>query len=227
MPDTTLASNARVVAEAWPGISSVSGQSKVRVIAKTGRVSEHVFGNALDIFGSRKGMSSLAAHLNQRKSQLSIRTLCYDGGPGPSYQHCTTPHLNHIHISFDPKCRGTVATSGTADERRNDCEAFQQGGAVTSPIVPGTGGQTREQFFQEVVDTPTAGSTASTGDGFLGIPGAIDRFNESIESGLQTALYVLLGVVILGAGITIAVRGTDAFKAVQGIVTKVATKGAV
>lgn len=215
MPDTTLANNARKVAEAWPGITAVTGQTRVRNIANTSKVSEHVFGNALDIFGSRKGMSSLAAHLNGRRSDLSIRTLCYDGGPGPSYDGCTTPHLDHIHISFVPKCRGNVATTGDADERRNLCEAFQQGGNVT------TGGS---EFKKKKVD---ADAVANTGDGLFGIPGALDRFTESLEITLQTTMYVLLGVVVLGVGVAVAIRGNDTFKTIQKVATKAATKGAI
>ena len=224
MADTTLAANARAVAEAWPGIISVSGQSQVRTIANTNRPSEHVFGNALDIYGSRRAMSTLAAHFNKQKAQLSIRTLCYDGGPGPSYQSCTTKHLGHIHISMGPKCGGTIATTGDATERRNQCEQFQQGGRVTSDSTPDYSSLTPEErsaLFQKTYE-----DAEPAGGGVLGFLGVSNPF-EGWENALQTVLYVALGAGVLGIGVAVAIKGTDAFKTVQGIATKAVTKGAV
>lgn len=206
MADTTITANVRKVAEAWPGITQVNGQSKVRDIAGTDTVSEHVFGNALDIYGSRKAMSTLAAHLNQNKQQLGVRIVCYDGGPGPSYDKCTTEHLDHIHTDMVPNCAGIVSTRGSASERRDDCERHQQGGNVNRP-------------------DDDKDDTKEGGDGFLGIPGAIDRFTESIEDTLTGALFVAVGIGIVGAGVVLAIKDTQTFKTLQGVAKTAVTKG--
>lgn len=213
MPETTLAAAVRKTAESWPGISRVVGQVDSRDIANSGgKPSEHSFGNALDIYGSRKAMSTLAAELNRTKGQTGVRIVCYDGGPGPKYDRCTTPHIDHIHVDMAPNCGGIVPTTGTASERRNKCEEYQNGRPVTG------------KPSDNVSDNEPLGG--STGDGFLGIPGAVDRFTTSIETTLKTALFVGIGIALLGAGIALAVKQTDAFKAVKGAAMKVATKGA-
>lgn len=211
MPETTLIANVRKIAEGWPGITRVVSQVDPRPIAGTDKPSEHTFGNAADIYGSRKAMSTLAAHLNATKKQTGVRIVCYDGGPGPSYDKCTTKHIDHIHVDMVPNCAGIVPASGTARERRDKCEEYQKGRGVT--VNPnGAGGNLPGE------------NTGGSGDGFLGIPGAIDRFTQSVGNALQTGLFVTVGIVVLGAGIVLALKDAAVNVGVKSALKSV-TKG--
>lgn len=71
------------------------------------------------------------------------------------------------------------------------------------------------------------GGASGTGDGFLGIPGALDRFSGSVEGFFRTGILVVIGAGIVAAGVVLAVKDTDAFKAIKGAAKTAVTKGAM
>lgn len=101
-----------------------------RKIAGSSMPSEHSYGNAVDIFGGTTRMKNFAKILNANRELYAIRTLCFDGG-GASYDSCTTPHKDHIHIDFKPRCGGVVPTTGTDAERVSACNQYQLSGDYT------------------------------------------------------------------------------------------------
>lgn len=208
---TTLTSRAAVVAErakTWPGVTRVSGHyGKARQISGSSTISEHSYGNALDIFGSRDGLESLALFLDQNKQAYQIRLICYDPGPGRKYGKCTTKHTDHIHLDFSPNCGGHVDPNGTATETAKRCDDYQKGQPVNDQINPDTG----------LVGTPAA---EGTGGLFGGI-------TDAIKQGVSTIALVGLGAVLVVAGVVIIVKDSKAFNAAKSAVTGVVTKGVV
>lgn len=143
-----------------------------RPIAGTSTLSEHSFGNAVDIFGSTADLDALAVVLDQRRREFSIATLCWDGGI-TSYDKCTTPHMDHIHVDFSPRCGRIVAGNGSDQQRVNACERYQTGeaGVVTPPDLE-----------------------TDTGIDLFGIGG----FMDGIEGGLMRAVMILGGIAVAG-----------------------------
>ncbi len=210
--DTPLAAHARAYAIKQPGITRIEGQTDdSRNIAGSSTVSEHSFGNALDIYGTGKGLGDLAAYFNANRTAFSIQVLCYDPGIGRTYDHCTTKHRDHIHVDFRPHCGGIVDPGGTASQRAEDCTKHQ-GGQVT---FGGAGGGDE------------GGNQSRESGTFAPLAGVFDGVTAAIEGGLRTILIVGIGVIAIGAGVALLLKDTELGKTLKGAVTTVATKGVV
>lgn len=182
-----------------PGITNISGQTDYRNIAGTDKPSEHTWGNALDIYGSTEALTRVAKYLSVSRmgsNPLKISTLCYDPGVGRKYDHCTTKHTDHIHVDFGPKCGGNVPVSGSANEQVNACNTYQGGGVSQPPTEAPTGGEWT--VLDDVNLNPFAG----------------------LQETLQTALFVALGVALLGAGIALLMKDSAVVQSVKSAVTK-------
>lgn len=200
MGDTIKAAALRPVVEAWPGITRAVGQVDTRKVANSDRVSEHSFGNALDIYGSRKAMSSLAAHLNSNRSKYDIRIICYDGGPGPSYDKCTTKHIDHLHVDFSPRCGGNIPATGTASERTDDCNRYQQSGKAPTMTNETEGGGINLNPFAGV--------------------------GEAITEGVTKIVLISVGALLVIGGAVLVLKDTELGKTVKGAAKTFVTKGA-
>lgn len=177
-----------------PGISRIEGQVETpRNIAGTNKLSEHVWGNALDVYGSVTQLTEWAKELDSKRSQYGIKVLCYDPGVGRKYDHCTTKHTDHMHVDFAPHCSGHVSASGSTTARATACNAYQGG----NPIDPGGD-----------VEDP----------GFIG--GIVNDIIGPIQETLTTALYVALGVVLVVGGIVLLAKDTAIGDAAVGLATK-------
>ena len=201
MPLTSRAAVIEQLIGIDPAITRIEGQTQApRDIANSDTVSEHSFGNALDIYGSLDALARAAKALDGARARHQIATLCYDPDKGPSYDRCTTRHKSHLHVDFSPKCGGHVSTTGSAQQLTAGCEAYQQG----------TAGGTVIQEEQE-------------GDGLFGLAGIAD----DIAGVLKTGLLIVVGVALGVAGLTIMLKDTKVVKVATGAVTKAVTKGAI
>lgn len=177
---TTLAQNAATYID-----QHFTGHSfqvvKKRKIAGSDKWSEHTYGNALDVFADTETMARIALALNENRRQLKIATLCFDG-PGGPYDGCTTPHNDHIHVSFTPKCGDTVSPSGTDAQRIQACDNYQKG------LTP------------EGEDKPR-------GPGDPGLPNPLEGITEGIQEIGQRALVVIAGLA--AGGVAVALIAAD------------------
>lgn len=182
----------------------------VRAIAGSGgRLSEHSFGNAIDIFGNSSVLDTVAADLNRRRSEFNVGTLCWDGG-SKSYDRCTTPHIDHIHVDFKPACGRKLAGAVTKDmlgksdvpALASACNDLQGGG---TPSTPADGGGWLSDVTGGITD-------ALTPD----LPGLADLQSAGLRIG-----YVLGAVVLATAAIAILVsegKTTGITKALKSVV---------
>lgn len=111
------------VSTVHPGVTF--GEQEIRPIAGTNDPSEHSFGNALDMFGPKGTLLTLAEELDKARAKWEIEVLCYDPGVGRKYDHCTTKHVDHIHADFGPHCGGEVSASGSPNDLVARCNEFQ------------------------------------------------------------------------------------------------------
>lgn len=220
MVDTVKASIVRAVADQWPGITKIGGQRAPGDIAKSSRESEHTYGNALDIFGTFEAMGSLAEYLDDNRGRFDIATLCYDPGPGRKYDRCTTKHTDHIHVSFSPKCYD-LPTDGDGATRAARCNDKQgTGDSMPDDTEQGFWGGFFSGAFSDA-HKPGSGALVEGTSGTLLGP-LVNTLNRIATTGL----FVGVGVVLAGAGVYLAVKDTEAFKAIQGAAVSAATKGA-
>lgn len=148
-----------------------------RPIAGTNTPSEHSYGNAIDIFGSPEAMKRFAARLNTERAQYSIATLCYDGEGSPGYDHCTTPHTDHIHVDFSPRCGPAgIPTTGSDSDRSKRCNEYQN----------------------------NSGGVVGRGTGILDkITDPLTEPIQGVVEGVQRAAIILGGVLIGGIALAI------------------------
>lgn len=135
MGETARAAALLAYVRAYPAPGKIETQSETpRNVRNSTTVSEHTFGNALDIFGPRPVLEKLAAELDRDRAKWQIGTLCYDPGIGRKYDVCTTKHDDHIHVDFRPHCGGRVTVAGTAEQLVTACNNYQLGkaGPVTT-----------------------------------------------------------------------------------------------
>lgn len=217
MVDTRKAAIVRAVAESWPGVTRVGGQRAPGNIANSERQSEHTHGNALDIFGSFEAMGSLAKYLDDNRSRFDIATLCYDPGPGRKYDRCTTKHTGHIHVSFSPKCYN-LSTAGDGATRAARCNDKQ--GTSNMP----DSGTNAPGFWDRAFGDQHKPGQGTLQDATSGtILGPLVNVVERVAT---TGLFIVIGVAAAGAGIYLAVKDTDTFKAAQSAAKTYVTKGA-
>jgi len=94
-----------------PRINSV-GNVSVRPIAGTNTLSQHAYGNALDISASPETMAQIWAWAISNAGVFSVRLVIYNrkqwtrSGIGP-YTSTSNPHTDHVHVDFYPQYGGT------------------------------------------------------------------------------------------------------------------------
>lgn len=199
-----------------------------RGVANSASISEHSFGNACDIYGTRQGMETLAAFLWDNKGKYEIRLLCYDPGPGRKYQSCTTKHVDHIHVDFPPKCGGKVSADGSATERARRCSEYQ------GPMSGDTGGIDNRTWWERFFGRPLeydieTGEIVPGGDGAPLSPvddeGGLDLnplagVADAIQSSVMTAAVVGIGIVLVVVGTVLAIKDTELGKMAVTAATK-------
>lgn len=172
-------------------VAKVEGQSDREKIANSNKTTEHLYGNALDIYPTDVTSGNIIAHyLDDHRDEYQIATLCYDPGIGRKFDVCTTKHTDHIHVDFGPKCGGNVPTTGTPQQRATACEQYQNGKAG-----PATG----------------AGELGGIGDMF-----GLDAISATLEKGL----LVGLGVVVVVAGLALLLKDSAVVKGATKAITK-------
>lgn len=179
------------------------GEQEIRPIAGTDDPSEHSFGNALDIFGPKGTLLTLAEELNKNRAKWDIKVLCYDPGVGRKYDHCTTKHDDHIHADFGPHCGGNIPANGNANDLVTRCNDYQnsKGGPVGGE-APG---------------------------GILG--GIVESLLAPLENYFVRGALIVGGAVLGVIGVVLIIKDTElgkaAIGAVGGAVKTATTKGVV
>ena len=173
------------VARLFPGAQSW-GVQHCRKVAGSSKWSQHAYGNAWDIGGSKALLDEVYDHLNRNRRRLSLSVICWESR-GPCN---AAAHADHIHIAGAPRMSGIPACAGGTDT----APVIDDSTGATAVAIPGL-----SDSRSDAIESAAGVIAGRAFRNALGIP----QDMTAARAGLA-----IVGALVLIVGIILVIRDT-------------------